>query len=235
MQRRSARLFQLVTVLRGRRRAMTAATLAVELGVAKRTVYRDVQALVQSGVPIAGEAGVGYLLDPSYELPPLRFSFVEITAMLVGKRLVQAFTDPELAAAARSAEAKILAILTPTERRRVAALPYRAPVVPSCERETHATLRKACEGRWVLRVRYHDLFSRREQGHVLRPLCLLSWGDHWSLLAYSETEADYRNLRVDRLLEIERTGARFVPEPGRSLDHFVAEVLGATDDQKPGG
>ncbi len=71
--RKSERLFQLVTLLQGRRAAITAKTLAEELGVAMRTVYRDIQALVLSGVPIDGEAGVGYRLRAGFDLPPLMF------------------------------------------------------------------------------------------------------------------------------------------------------------------
>jgi predicted DNA-binding transcriptional regulator YafY len=111
--RKSERLFKLVTQLQGRRTAITAQTLAEELGVAMRTVYRDIQALVLSGVPIDGEAGVGYRLRAGYDLPPLMFQAEEVTALLVGSRMVQAWTDPDLARAAKEAEAKILAVLTP--------------------------------------------------------------------------------------------------------------------------
>src|ERR1017187_9149843 len=111
--RKCERLFKLVTLLQGRRTVITAQTLAEELGVAMRTVYRDVQALVLSGVPIDGEAGVGYRLRAGFDLPPLMFQAEEVTALLVGSRMVQAWTHHELAQAAKQGEAKILAALTP--------------------------------------------------------------------------------------------------------------------------
>ena len=107
------KLFKLVTLLQGRRTAITGQSLADKLGVGIRTVYRDIQALVLSGVPIDGEAGVGYRLRKGFDLPPLMVDMDEVTALLAGSRMVQAWTDPELAEAARRAEAKILAVLTP--------------------------------------------------------------------------------------------------------------------------
>ena len=102
-----------MTLLQGRSTAITAKALAAELGVAVRTVYRDIQALVLSGVPIDGEAGVGYRSRAGFDLPPLMFQSEEVAALLVGSRMVQAWTDPALAQAARQAEAKILAVHTP--------------------------------------------------------------------------------------------------------------------------
>ncbi len=143
--RKSERLFKLVTLLQGRRMAVTGKSLAEELGVTVRTVYRDIQALVLSGVPIDGEAGVGYRLRAGFDLPPLMFEMEEVTALLVGSRMVQAWTDPALAAAARAAEAKILAALTPSMLNEISRLPYRIPNYVHPERETHGLLRRACE------------------------------------------------------------------------------------------
>jgi predicted DNA-binding transcriptional regulator YafY len=231
--RKSERLFQLISVLRGRRRAVTAAALASELGVARRTVYRDVRSLIDSGVPIVGEAGVGYLLDRSFDLPPLRFSVAELTAILVGNRMVEAWTDEALAAAAKSVEAKVLSSISASERRRIAKLPYRVPIIPAADRKLHAEVRTACERHLELRVRYADPMTRRDREHVLWPLCLVSWGDHWTLLAWSATDDGYRNFRLDRLLMTEVTGESFSPDPHRSLEHYLRDVVGVGDDQMP--
>ena len=93
---KAERLFQLVTLLRARRTAITAEAIAEMMGVSPRTVYRDVQALVLSGVPIEGEPGVGYLIRPGEHLPPLMFDAEELQALMVGNRMVQAFTDRDL-------------------------------------------------------------------------------------------------------------------------------------------
>jgi predicted DNA-binding transcriptional regulator YafY len=110
--RRADRLFQIVQLLR-RERAVTAATLARELAVSERTIYRDVQDLVLSGVPIQGEAGVGYALPTHFDLPPLMFDREEVQALALGARMVQSSTDERLARAARSALAKVEQVLPP--------------------------------------------------------------------------------------------------------------------------
>jgi predicted DNA-binding transcriptional regulator YafY len=99
---RTDRVLRLVQLLR-QRGVVTAATLARELGVSKRTVYRDVRDLEESGVPVEGEAGVGYRLARGFELPPLTFNAAEIEALVLGARMVQAAGDPERGEAARSA------------------------------------------------------------------------------------------------------------------------------------
>ena len=93
--RRADRLFRLVQQLR-RRRVSTAAQLASALGVSVRTVYRDVQDLSLSGVPVVGEAGVGYALAKGFDLPPLMFTTEEVEALVLGARIVQAWGDPDL-------------------------------------------------------------------------------------------------------------------------------------------
>ncbi|MGC2164665.1 MAG: HTH domain-containing protein [Gallionella sp.] len=138
--RTSERLFQLVTLLQRYRMAMTGRALAGKLGV--RTVYRDIQALDFSGVRIDGTAGVGYGLREGFDLPPPMFEMEEGTALLAGSSMVQAWTDPELAEAARRAVAKILAVLTPAMLNDISRLPYRIANYSYPERETHGLLRR---------------------------------------------------------------------------------------------
>src|SRR5487761_2269639 len=176
--RKSERLFKLVTLLQGRRTAITAQSLADKLGVAVRTVYRDVQALILSGVPIDGEAGVGYRLRKGFDLPPLMFQSDEITALLVGSRMVQAWTDADLARAAKQAEAKILAALTPQILIEISRLPYRIPVYERQGGDTHRLLRLACESRQKIAINYLDI-KEKQSTRTLWPLGLIGWGDHW--------------------------------------------------------
>ena len=110
--RRADRLFRIVQMLRAGR-LQTARSLAQKLQVSVRTIYRDVQDLQLSGVPILGEAGVGYTLRRDYDLPPLMFNPREITALVLGSRMVAAWGDTELASAANDALRKIEGVLTP--------------------------------------------------------------------------------------------------------------------------
>ncbi len=230
--RKSERLFQLVTLLQGRRTAMTAHSLAEKLGVGVRTVYRDVQALILSGVPIDGEAGVGYRLRAGFDLPPLMFEMEEVTALLVGNRMVQAWTDPELAKAAKGAEAKILAVLTQPMLNEISRLPYRIPDYQRPERETHGLLRKACELRLKVTILYRDM-KEQESERTLWPLGMVGWGDHWTLLAWCELRDEYRNFRFDRIRRIDCLPEHYPQHPERNIEHYLTQVIGIDDEQKP--
>src|SRR5438552_6380092 len=113
--RRADRLFAIVQYLRGRR-LTTAAQLAGWLEVSERTIYRDVADLAASGVPIDGEAGVGYRIRAGFDLPPLMFTYDEIDALVIGARFVESWGGPGLAGGARSALAKIAAALPGDKR-----------------------------------------------------------------------------------------------------------------------
>ncbi len=113
---RTGRLFLLMDALRARRRPVTAAVLAGELGVSERTIYRDIQTLAGLGAPVEGEAGVGYMLRAGFFLPPLMFGADELEALVLGARWVRRQGDAGLAAAASNALAKI-ATATPKDLR----------------------------------------------------------------------------------------------------------------------
>ncbi len=219
--------------MQGRRTAITAQALSENLGVAVRTVYRDVQALVLAGVPIDGEAGVGYRLRSGFDLPPLMFKQEEITALLVGSRMVRAWTDPELARAAKQAEAKILSVLTPEMLNTVSGMPYRIPEFERVEKGIHGLLRKACEARQKILIRYLDM-GGQESERTLWPLGMVGWGDHWTLLAWCEMRNAYRNFRFDRIKQVGTLPAHYPFHPARNLAHYLNEEIGIGDKQKPG-
>src|ERR1700757_3377351 len=116
--RRADRLFRIVQRLR-RRGVTTASELAEALGVSDRTIYRDVQDLVLSGVPVQGEAGVGYALPRSFDLPPLMFDEDEIEALVLGARIVESWADASLARAARNVLSKVEVVLPARLRDRI--------------------------------------------------------------------------------------------------------------------
>src|SRR5437899_2828777 len=110
---RAQRLLDLIQLLRGYRRPVSGAVLAEALGISLRTLYRDIETLNGQGAQIDGEPGVGYVLRPGFMLPPLMFSEDEIEAIVLGSRWVAVRTDAALSGAARSALAKISAVLPP--------------------------------------------------------------------------------------------------------------------------
>lgn len=124
--RRADRLFQLVQFLRTRR-AATGQQIAEELRVSVRTVYRDIIDLQTSGIPIRGEAGVGYRLERGFELPPLTFTSEELEGLALGARIVAAWGDPGLASAVNSAMTRIESVLPPALRKVLIETPLFAP------------------------------------------------------------------------------------------------------------
>jgi predicted DNA-binding transcriptional regulator YafY len=215
--RRADRLFRIVQLIRGRR-LTTAAQLAERLEVSPRSVYRDIAALQAQGVPIEGEAGVGYRMRRGFDLPPLMFTRQEAQALVACLRVAQPRIDAALAAHADEALAKILSVLPEAERTAAERLSlYALPVGPDAEtRERLSRLRVAAEDKIRLQIDYRDLADARSV-RVVRPLGCFYWGEVWTLAAWCEMRGDFRNFRVDRIVAINALPGRFRDEPGRSL------------------
>lgn len=209
---------------------MTAQQLADVLEISVRTLYRDIQALVLSGVPVEGEAGIGYRLRPGYQLPPLMFDAEEVLALLVGSRMVRAFTDPDLARAALRAESKIRSILPPDLQQKAARQPYRIPVLQRDERAriVHRDLRRACESQRCVQIDYLD---QREAAttRVVYPLAIMGWRESWSLLAWCEMRQAYRNFRLDRVHALTLLARSFEVTDTCSLQHYLQTEMQMDD------
>ncbi len=222
--RRADRLFQIVQILQ-HRRLTTAAMLAERLEISERTVYRDIKDLSRSGVPVQGEAGVGYRLGKDFELPPLMFTHAEIQALVLGARMVESWADPELRTAAQSALEKVEAALPRNQRARVHATSMHAVSfhVPKEASKLLGPLRTAIDSRERVRLSYVDR-SESLTERVVRPLGLFFWGRHWTLGAWCELREAFRNFRLDRIRAIERTGDTFDPDEAITLDAYLAEM-----------
>ncbi len=222
--RRADRLFQIVQHLRARR-LTTAARLADLLHISERSVYRDIRDLSLSGIPIIGEAGVGYSLDRSFELTALMFTPDEVEALVVGLRMARAFGGQRIADAAGPALDKVILAL-PKERRAEVNTPqiYAPPV--------HAhrgldplmdSIKLAIADHAILHLSYADE-ENKPTSRTVRPLSLNFWGAVWTLVAWCELRNDFRSFRLDRIRKCTRTGAAFSEEPGRTLDDFLRKV-----------
>ena len=221
--RRADRLFQIIQLLR-RHKVATARTLAEELEVSERTVYRDISDLVSSGVPIEGEAGVGYVLRRGFDLPPLMFTEPEIEALVLGVRVVASWSDPDLGKAAESALARVEAALPDRLSARLTQSRLYAPgfhVRPPMLARL-GDIRPALEARNKIWLDYRDV-NEAETERVTRPLGLFFWGYTWSLTAWCELRSDFRSFRLDRMVDFRILEDTFADEPGRTLeDYFTA-------------
>ena len=223
--RRADRLFQIIQLLRGRRRAVTARWLAEQLEVSERTIYRDIRDLIASGTPIEGAAGVGYSLRPGYDLPPLMFDSEEIEALVLGARLVSAFADTKLARAAHSVVSKVEAVLPARMKPRVSTAGLYAPRTPSSRASgegLHA-IRAALAERQKLRIHYVK-DDGEATDRVIRPLGAFFWGRSWTVTAWCELRDDFRNFRLDRIARLEPTGEVFADEPERLLEEYLRGI-----------
>ena len=212
--RRADRLFQIIQILRRTRKPVTADAIAAELETSKRSVYRDIGALIGQRVPIRGEAGVGYVLEGGFDLPPLMLTQDEIEAAVLGAQWVASRGDPSLSRAAKDLIAKIGASVP--ERLR----PYilePATWMPPPKRTLQVGLDIAQARAWIhagrkIRLRYRD-----EQGREsLRTVWPVTVGYHETvriLIAWCELRHDFRHFRTDRVTAAEFLDERYPERP----------------------
>jgi len=223
--RKAERLFQLITLLRGRRLVITANKLAEMLEVSERTIYRDIQALIMSGVPIEGEAGVGYFLDAKFELPPLMFTSEELLALLVGSKMVQTWGDQALAAGANSALEKITAILPDRLKNKSEHSPIVVPDYFKCDSTALRSqqIRQAIESTQRISIAYLDA-SDNISSRTIEPLGLVYWGAKWTLVAHCLLRNDYRQFRIDRIQQCHVTDEAFKLTDDKNLNHYLKQM-----------
>ncbi|MBL9214591.1 MAG: YafY family transcriptional regulator [Opitutaceae bacterium] len=227
---RTDRLVAMVLHLQGRR-VVRAEELARHFDINVRTVYRDIAALGEAGVPISGEAGVGYSLRRGYQLPPVMFTADEASALFVGGELVKQFTDASLHAPMASALDKLRAVLPRDRQDHVERLAQRTLVVG----RTGSVAPEAAGQRWllpvqqgvvrrrVLRLGYRGRERAEETARDVEPLGVVFYGGSWYLVAWCRLRQDYRHFRVDRIRRLEVTPEPFEPREGFSLERHMEE------------
>lgn len=211
--RRADRLFQIIQVLRRSSKPVTADAIALELETSKRSIYRDIATLMGQRVPIRGEAGIGYVLDGGFDMPPLMLTSDEVEAAVLGAQWVAGRGDPALARAARDLIAKIAA--TVPEKLRPVLLEPAVSTPPAWKHEIETMdlgrVRAAIHAGRKLRLHYAD-----EQGQeTLRIIwpCLVGYRETKRLLVgWCETRDDFRTFRTDRVVEVDFLEDRY---PGR--------------------
>ncbi len=207
---RTTRLFKLMDALRGHRRPVTAARLADDLSVSVRTLYRDIQTLIDLGAPLDGEAGVGYLLRPGFFLPPLMFGEEELEALVLGARWVQGQGDAALAQAAACALAKIATASPKDLRDKMADTGLWAPrfQTPAEQPNGLRTIREALRLEHKLAITYVDETGATTE-RVVWPVVLAFLEGKRLLAAWCELRSGFRHFRPDRISALAKTGLRY--------------------------
>ncbi len=230
--RRTDRLFEIVQILRDGR-LHRAEDIAARLEVSVRTIYRDMDTLRASGVPVEGERGVGYMTTGAVTLPPLNLSAAELEALNLGMAIVAEAADEGLRAAAVSLAAKVDAVLP--ERTVAEAEAWKFAVYPFADAARGlghmATLRSAIKARQKLHLAYRRIDGVLTE-RVIRPLHMEYWGRVWTLTGWCENRSDFRVFRVDLVEEARALPELFTDEPGKRLEDF--EVRAQTPPQAKG-
>jgi predicted DNA-binding transcriptional regulator YafY len=220
--RRSDRLFELIQILRDGK-LHRASDMAAALEVSTRTIWRDMATLIASGLPVEGERGVGYILTSPITLPPVALTRDELEALRLGVLLVTAAADPALARAASSLRAKIAAV-TPEAARDSGPDTFVFASAEVARAAPHlSVIRRAIRDHERLWLRYCSL-SGRVSERLVRPLQLEFWGRAWTLTAWCELRHDFRVFRVDLAEAVDLRGGPFLPEPGRTVEDYLARL-----------
>ncbi|GBR00343.1 helix-turn-helix transcriptional regulator [Asaia lannensis] len=207
---RSSRLLELLRLLRGYRHPVTAGSLAEKLGISKRSLYRDIVSLQAMGAPVRGEAGVGYVLEAGFVLPPLMFTFEEIEALALGADFVISNTDPGLRMAARDALARIAAVLPAPLREGLEHAPLMVgpPSAVPEDAVNPIVLRKAIRDEVVVLIDYRDGQGAVTQ-RLIWPFAMAYFEKAHILVAWCALREGFRHFRLDRLEGFMVTGRRF--------------------------
>ncbi len=217
---RAARLLDLLEILRRRRRPVSGAALAEELGIHIRTLYRDIATLQAQGACIEGEPGVGYVLQPGYTLPPLMFSEEEIHAVSLGAKWVMESADEELSGAAENVLAKIAAVMPESLRTRLSRSPFL--VGPSSSRQGEKqrlrTVRTAIQNEHKISFTYTDGRGATTQ-RIVWPFSITFFEDARLVMAWCETRSALRHFRLDRMDILTELPDKYP----RSRDELMAE------------
>lgn len=221
------RLLAMVLLLQSRR-VVRAKDIADHFAISIRTVYRDMRALGEAGVPVAAEAGEGYSLVEGYHLPPVMFTREEASALVLGGTFVEKLTDASMVKNAHSALLKIQSLLPETTQeyleklsRSMVLLSWRSQPAGAGSEDMLVSLQEAIVQSRVLRLDYYALSRDASSRRDVEPLGLLHYAGHWHLIAYCRLRQDYRDFRIDRIRRLRESDSTFTPRPGFSLKHYL--------------
>ena len=225
---RTDRLLSLMQLMRDGR-LHRAEDLARTLGVSVRTIYRDMEVLTQSGIPVEGERGLGYQITAAITLPPLNLSKLELEALHLGLAIVGDGADADLQAAAKSLSAKVDAVLPEDGTARPRGFGFAVYPLSGATRgfDHMPAMRAAIRTRQKLRVSYPGADGVPEV-QVIRPLSMDYWGRVWTAVAWSEAREGFVSLRMDRIEALTILPQLFVEEPGKTLEDYRATAGAAS-------
>ncbi len=216
------------------RRVVKASDIAERFGISLRTVYRDIRTLEQAGIPLMGEAGVGYSIMDGYRLPPVMFTREEATAFLTAEKLMEKLTDPSSDENYKSAMYKIRSVLRMSEKDFLENIDGHIEVFKSrrlagknLDLNPLQIILKGIGERVVLSIRYFAAHSQQNSERCIEPVGVFYQDNYWHLVAWCRLRQDYRDFRLDRIFDISLTGERF-----RTLHPSLNEYISRSAQEK---
>ncbi len=223
------RLHAILVHLQSKKR-VTAQELADRFGLSLRTVYRDVKALDESGIPVIGEAGIGYSIMEGYRLPPVMFTQEEASSLLLGGKLVQQFTDASVKKYFDSAMFKIKAVLRSADKDYVEQLDEKIAVhtgpvpVNTSEQLYLSTMHQAIVDKKVIRLEYFSSYKEETTIRDAEPIGLFYYAQAWHFIGWCRLRKDYRDFRLDRIRKLLIMEERFDDTPHPSLKEYIQQM-----------
>ena len=221
-----------ILILLQSRRVVTAGTIAQRYGISLRTVYRDIRALEEAGVPIGAEAGVGYFLVEGYHLPPVIFTADEAGALLLGAKLVERFSDGGASRHFAVAMDKIKAVLGHRDKDYINCLDELVTVLKAAPGKHKGSnsgllidLQAVLARQHQIRIDYWSGYKEENTTRLVEPLGLCFYSGHWHLLAFCHLRKDYRDFRVDRIRTMQDTDNGFDRSRHGKLEKLVERIV----------
>ena len=220
------------------KRLVKAQEIAGKFCISLRTVYRDIHALEEAGVPVAGEAGIGYRLMEGYKLPPVMFNQEEASAMLTAAKLMQSMSDESSSKHYISALDKIKAVLRLTEKdhlqeidEHIAVVSHRAFVYEKPSELHLQKILKAISSATVIEINYTSLEKQESSCRKAEPVGIYYQGSHWYLIAFCRLRNDYRNFRTDKINSLMLTSEK-IQRTHPPLQSFINQLSAQRKVQK---
>jgi predicted DNA-binding transcriptional regulator YafY len=219
--RRADRLFQITQLLRNRR-VITANQLAERLEVSVRTIYRDIQDLSLSGIPVQGEPGVGYMLRHNLDIPPMMFNAEELEALILGVKMLKAWSGSQLGQYAQSALDKIEAVLPAELKNNIEKSKLFVPQfsIGSNNQKHFDIIRHAVNHQHCITIEYQAI-NGKHSTRVIEPLGLYYWGKVWTLVAWCKLRNSFRVFRIDHIQKLTNEKILFETKQGQLLDDYI--------------
>ena len=218
------------------KKIVTAGELADRFDICKRTVYRDIRALEEAGVPIGSEPGIGYFIVDSYHLSPVGFSKEEASALLIANKLTEKLTDKTLQENLNSALYKIRSILNVSEKEFIENIDNHIEVFSSSPilksdipDKIIDTILKGIDKKVAIEIVYNSFSKNEETNRIVEPVGICHYSFNWHLIAYCKLRNDYRDFRIDRIKSIKLTNEKFTIENKPSIRDYFNTITSNND------